>query len=150
MTDDLLIREAVRSARPPACGAPLVGHPLTDPTPAPAAKQRVPTRPRNACDAQGASKVLVEVREGARGAYGLGRKAPMRFAEFVRRVVGGDAGLYLSAQQVKSGCPRAGPAATRGLEARGLARGGPPCCSGTGLVDLHPPLWVIGPVGARP
>jgi hypothetical protein len=45
--------------------------------------------------------VQVEVRGGAGGAFGLGRKAHMPFREFVRRAAGGDAGLYLSAQPVR-------------------------------------------------
>ncbi|GBF92068.1 hypothetical protein Rsub_04415 [Raphidocelis subcapitata] len=54
----------------------------------------------------GKAKVLVEVREGARGTYGLGRKAPMRFGDFVRRAAGGDGGLYLSTQQARfAGAP---------------------------------------------
>jgi hypothetical protein len=47
--------------------------------------------------------VLVEVRDSAGGAYGLGRKLPMKFGEFVARVAAGDAGLYLTAQQVGAG-----------------------------------------------
>jgi len=60
--------------------------------------------------------VQVEVREGARSAFGLGRKVPMKFGDFVKRIAAGDTGLYLTAQQVR---------AIRGCVVRAEVQGGP-------------------------
>ena len=51
--------------------------------------------------AAGDATVAVEVRPGGGGAYGLGRKRRMRFADFVRAAAASDARLYLTAQQAR-------------------------------------------------
>lgn len=59
---------------------------------------------------------MVEQREGPRGSFGLGRRVAMRFADFLGRVGAGDATLYMTTQEVRSGwAGRACQAAPLGL-----------------------------------
>jgi hypothetical protein len=50
---------------------------------------------------QGDAVVMVERRSGSSDAYGQGKKAPMKFRDFISPLQKGDSNLYMSTQEVR-------------------------------------------------
>jgi hypothetical protein len=44
---------------------------------------------------------MVEQRSGSNDAYGQGKKAPMKFRDFISHLQKGDSNLYMSTQEVR-------------------------------------------------